>query len=92
MYLSVLAAAPLSRNEALARQLREDGIEHAYGWVEDMPRSMHAADVLVQNTGGLTSPEAFATAGTGTGVMYAIGRTLDLDGPPHAHHPEGHRS
>jgi hypothetical protein len=35
---------------------------------------------------------AVATTDTGTRVMHAIGRTLDLDGPPHAHHPEGHRS
>ncbi|WP_369365406.1 glycosyltransferase [Streptomyces sp. CG4] len=57
------AAVPVvvcGRNEALARQLRADGIEHAYGWVDDMPGLMHAADVLVQNAGGLTSLEAFA--------------------------------
>ncbi|MER6128771.1 glycosyltransferase, partial [Streptomyces sp. NPDC001795] len=57
------AAVPVvvcGRNEALAEQLRADGIEHAYGWVEDMPGLMHAADVLVQNAGGLTSLEAFA--------------------------------
>ncbi|GGJ62927.1 MGDG synthase family glycosyltransferase [Streptomyces brasiliensis] len=49
------------RNHALAEQLRQDGIEHAFGWVEDMPGLMHACDVLVQNAGGLTSLEAFAT-------------------------------
>ncbi|WP_078630314.1 glycosyltransferase [Streptomyces roseochromogenus] len=57
------AAVPVvvcGRNEALARQLAADGIEHAYGWVDDMPGLMHAADVLVQNAGGLTSLEAFA--------------------------------
>ncbi|WP_199572079.1 glycosyltransferase [Streptomyces murinus] len=48
------------RNEALAARLRADGIEHAFGWVDDMPALMHAADVLVQNAGGLTSLEAFA--------------------------------
>ncbi|MGQ4335253.1 glycosyltransferase, partial [Streptomyces hayashii] len=48
------------RNEELAEQLRADGIEHAYGWVDDMPSLMHAADVLVQNAGGLSSLEAFA--------------------------------
>ncbi|MEU1343059.1 glycosyltransferase [Streptomyces sp. NPDC005827] len=48
------------RNEALAEQLRRDGIEHAFGWVDDMPGLMHACDVLVQNAGGLTSLEAFA--------------------------------
>ncbi|MGW2931718.1 MGDG synthase family glycosyltransferase [Streptomyces sp. NPDC001156] len=58
------AALPVvvcGRNEALAERLRADGIEHAYGWVDDMPGLMHASDVLVQNAGGLTSLEAFAT-------------------------------
>ncbi|MGQ5639627.1 MULTISPECIES: glycosyltransferase [unclassified Streptomyces] len=57
------AAVPVvvcGRNEALAEQLRADGIEHVHGWVDDMPGLMHAADVLVQNAGGLTSLEAFA--------------------------------
>lgn len=57
------AAVPVvvcGRNEALAEQLRADGIDHAFGWVDDMPSLMHAADVLVQNAGGLTSLEAFA--------------------------------
>ncbi|MCX5425051.1 glycosyltransferase [Streptomyces sp. NBC_00078] len=58
------AAVPVvvcGRNEALAKQLRADGINHAFGWVDDMPSLMHAADVLVQNAGGLTSLEAFAS-------------------------------
>ncbi|MEU3340470.1 glycosyltransferase [Streptomyces sp. NPDC006668] len=58
------AAVPVvvcGRNEALAEQLRADGIDHAFGWVDDMPSLMHAADVLVQNAGGLTSLEAFAS-------------------------------
>lgn len=57
------AAVPVvvcGRNEALAERLRADGIEYAFGWVDDMPGLMHAADVLVQNAGGLTSLEAFA--------------------------------
>ncbi|MDV9179025.1 glycosyltransferase, partial [Streptomyces sp. W16] len=57
------AAVPVvvcGRNEALAEQLRADGVEHVHGWVDDMPGLMHAADVLVQNAGGLTSLEAFA--------------------------------
>jgi UDP-N-acetylglucosamine:LPS N-acetylglucosamine transferase len=48
------------RNQVLADRLRQDGIEHAYGWVDDMPGLMRACDVLVQNAGGLTSLEAFA--------------------------------
>ncbi|MEU7061419.1 glycosyltransferase [Streptomyces sp. NPDC046197] len=57
------AAVPVvvcGRNTALAARLRADGIEHALGWVDDMPGLMQAADVLVQNAGGLTSLEAFA--------------------------------
>ncbi|MER6530886.1 UDP-N-acetylglucosamine--N-acetylglucosamine transferase [Streptomyces sp. NPDC001508] len=57
------AAVPVvvcGRNETLAAQLRADGIEHALGWVDDMPGLMHSADVLVQNAGGLSSLEAFA--------------------------------
>ncbi|WP_416957783.1 UDP-N-acetylglucosamine--N-acetylglucosamine transferase [Streptomyces sp. Agncl-13] len=57
------AALPVvvcGRNEALAEQLRADGIEHVHGWVDDMPGLMHASDVLLQNAGGLTSLEAFA--------------------------------
>ncbi|ARF59154.1 UDP-N-acetylglucosamine--N-acetylglucosamine transferase [Streptomyces gilvosporeus] len=57
---AVVPVVVCGRNEALARQLSADGIEHAYGWVDDMPGLMHAADVLVQNAGGLTSLEAFA--------------------------------
>ncbi|MBM9508251.1 MGDG synthase family glycosyltransferase [Actinacidiphila acididurans] len=56
-------AAPVvvcGRNQALADRLRQDGIGHVYGWVDDMPGLMHATDVLVQNAGGLTSLEAFA--------------------------------
>ncbi|MET7605451.1 glycosyltransferase [Streptomyces avermitilis] len=48
------------RNEALVEELRGDGIEHTFGWVDDMPGLMHACDVLVQNAGGLTSLEALA--------------------------------
>ena len=49
------------RNSGLADQLRRDGIENVFGWVDDMPSMMHACDVLVQNAGGLTSLEAFAS-------------------------------
>jgi UDP-N-acetylglucosamine:LPS N-acetylglucosamine transferase len=58
------AAVPVvvcGRNEALAERLRRRGIGHAHGWVADMPDLMRAADVLVQNAGGLTSLEAFAS-------------------------------
>ncbi|MFJ2188730.1 UDP-N-acetylglucosamine--N-acetylglucosamine transferase [Kitasatospora sp. NPDC087861] len=49
------------RNRALAARLTADGIEHVHGWTEDMPALMWACDVLVQNAGGLTSLEAFAS-------------------------------
>lgn len=49
------------RNQALADRLRQGGIEHVYTWVEDMPSLMRACDILVQNAGGLTSLEAFAS-------------------------------
>ncbi|MFK0043535.1 glycosyltransferase [Streptomyces sp. NPDC090741] len=49
------------RNQALARQLAADGIEHVHGWTDDMPNLMWACDVMVQNAGGLTSLEAFAS-------------------------------
>jgi UDP-N-acetylglucosamine:LPS N-acetylglucosamine transferase len=48
------------RNDALAERLRRAGVGHVHGWVTDMPGLMQAADVLVQNAGGLTSLEAFA--------------------------------
>ncbi|MGH1553584.1 hypothetical protein ACRAWF_21150 [Streptomyces sp. L7] len=50
------AAVPVvvrGRNEELARA---DGIEHVHGGSTTCRASMHAADVLVQNAGGLTSP------------------------------------
>ncbi|MFE9221887.1 glycosyltransferase [Streptomyces lavendulae] len=48
-------------NQALARQLAADGIEHVHGWTDEMPNLMWACDVMVQNAGGLTSLEAFAS-------------------------------
>jgi UDP-N-acetylglucosamine:LPS N-acetylglucosamine transferase len=58
------AAVPVvvcGRNRALARRLRADGFAHVRGWERDMPALMRACDVLVQNAGGLTSLEAFAS-------------------------------
>ncbi len=48
------------QNEDLRQRLIEQGVEHVYGWVEDMPGLMHACDVLVQNAGGMTVYEARA--------------------------------
>jgi UDP-N-acetylglucosamine:LPS N-acetylglucosamine transferase len=58
------AAVPVvvcGRNRALLDRLVAAGVQHAYGWVAEMPELMHACDVLVQNAGGLTSLEAFAS-------------------------------
>ncbi|MHA6759053.1 glycosyltransferase [Streptacidiphilus sp. PAMC 29251] len=49
------------RNEPLRERLLAAGVRHAFGWVEDMPSLMHAADVLVQNAGGITVLEAVAS-------------------------------
>jgi hypothetical protein len=58
------AAIPVvvcGRNDVLAEHLRADGFAFVRGWEEDMPTLMRACDVLVQNAGGLTSLEAFAS-------------------------------
>lgn len=57
------AATPVvacGSNTALRDRLRADGLAHVFGWVDDMPHLMRAADVVVQNAGGLTSSEALA--------------------------------
>lgn len=47
-------------NERLRDRLMERGAGHVLGWTDAMPDLMAAADVLVQNAGGLTCMEAFA--------------------------------
>ncbi|MFC7546528.1 glycosyltransferase [Plantactinospora sp. GCM10030261] len=47
-------------NERLRRRLRRRGIRYVLGWVDDMADLMRAADVLVENAGGLTALEAMA--------------------------------
>jgi len=49
------------RNTALYRRLRRRGVDHVFGWVDDMPELLRAADVLVENAGGLTALEAMAS-------------------------------
>jgi UDP-N-acetylglucosamine:LPS N-acetylglucosamine transferase len=44
----------------LRYRLLRRGIRHAYGFVGDMARLMVAADVMVENAGGLTAMEAMA--------------------------------
>jgi UDP-N-acetylglucosamine:LPS N-acetylglucosamine transferase len=48
------------RNEPLRERLLAAGVRHAVGWTQDMPGLMHAADVLVQNAGGISVLEAVA--------------------------------
>ncbi|MFI0723535.1 glycosyltransferase [Streptomyces sp. NPDC021224] len=58
------AAVPVvvcGHNRALAARLAAAGVGHVHGWVREMPELMRACDVLVQNAGGLTSLEAFAS-------------------------------
>lgn len=45
----------------LRRRLERDGLGVAMGWTERMPELVAAADVVVENAGGLTSLEAFAS-------------------------------
>jgi UDP-N-acetylglucosamine:LPS N-acetylglucosamine transferase len=48
------------RNTALYHRLTRKRIGHVFGWVDDMPELLRAADVLVENAGGLTALEAMA--------------------------------
>jgi processive 1,2-diacylglycerol beta-glucosyltransferase len=48
-------------NESLYRRLRRQRLAHVFGWVDDMPALLRAADVLVENAGGLTALEAMAS-------------------------------
>jgi len=45
----------------LRRRLARQGVGLALGWTDQMPALLAAADVVVENAGGLTSLEAFAT-------------------------------
>jgi UDP-N-acetylglucosamine:LPS N-acetylglucosamine transferase len=47
-------------NDRLRRRITAAGTGLALGWVADMPALVRAADVVVQNAGGLTSLEAMA--------------------------------
>jgi UDP-N-acetylglucosamine:LPS N-acetylglucosamine transferase len=48
------------RDEGLKTALEERGLGTVIGWTSEMPSLMAAADVLVENAGGLTCMEAFA--------------------------------
>jgi processive 1,2-diacylglycerol beta-glucosyltransferase len=51
------AAVLCGRNDALRRRLNGPGVV-ALGWRDDVHRLVHAADVLVQNAGGLSFTES----------------------------------
>jgi len=53
--------AVCGRNKALCRKLSSMAGGRAMGWTEAMPDLLLAADVLLQNAGGLTCMEGFAT-------------------------------
>lgn len=48
-------------NEAARIQLGRTGQCVALGWVDDMPGLLHAADVVIQSGGGMTTLEALAS-------------------------------
>jgi len=52
--------AVCGHNERLQRRLASRGAGWVHGWTDEMPTLMAAADVLVENAGGLTCMEAFA--------------------------------
>jgi len=52
--------AVCGNNERLRRRLQARGAGVVMGWTDQMPSLLAAADVLVQNAGGLTCMEAFA--------------------------------
>jgi UDP-N-acetylglucosamine:LPS N-acetylglucosamine transferase len=56
----VVPVTVCGRRDQLRDRLRALGRGVALGWVDDMPRLMAAADVLVENAGGLTALEAMA--------------------------------
>ena len=58
-----LVATPVTvcgHNAELRRRIAGAGTGLALGWVDDMPALVRAANVVVQNAGGLTSLEAMS--------------------------------
>lgn len=50
------------KNEVLRQRLDKLGIGTVMGWTDQMPGLLAAADVVVQNAGGLSALEAFASS------------------------------
>ncbi len=53
--------AVCGHNERLRRRLAAKDVGIVFGWTDEMPVLMAAADALVENAGGLTCMEAFAS-------------------------------
>lgn len=49
------------RNRRLLRRIRRHGFALALGWLPDLAPTLRGADALIDNGGGLTCSEAFAT-------------------------------
>jgi processive 1,2-diacylglycerol beta-glucosyltransferase len=58
---SFFPLAVCGTNDRLRRRLAAKGSGMVLGWTDEMPALMAAADVLVENAGGLTCMEAFAS-------------------------------
>jgi processive 1,2-diacylglycerol beta-glucosyltransferase len=58
---SFLPLAVCGNNKRLRRRLAAKNTGLVLGWTDEMPALMAAADVLVENAGGLTCMEAFAS-------------------------------
>lgn len=58
---AVLPVTLCARDEALHRRLQRRGSGIPIGWTDDVPTLMAAADVFVDNAGGLTCWEALAS-------------------------------
>jgi processive 1,2-diacylglycerol beta-glucosyltransferase len=54
------AVVVTGRNDQLRRRIESARCAHVYGWVEHMDRLMLAADVVIENAGGLMAMEAMA--------------------------------
>ena len=57
----VLPVVLCGRDERLRHRLERRRLSRPLGWVEDVPELMAAADVLIDNAGGLTCLEALAS-------------------------------